>query len=418
MELYVSYKDLLWGMTFTENMLEEICTAVNGKPEVEIDGNIISFKAPYRRLPILDAIKEKTGFDCDGKTETVNFTINKKPVISDLTTQNKCKGDAIQVSFNHDNVANGCNWEIVESGVTGSKAFTHDSPDGFPIATSAMDPGTYTLRVWVSNSTTTCTSEYAEKTFTVYPIPELDVKDTTAIYPQTTIGVRYTATDAAGGTYTYTLNGPGIDPSDPRTGNGSAANGGLIPVGTNGLNPGVYALSVTVTSTNGCTKTDDATITIYDPTEITIDEPVSVDVCKGSTDPIEVNIHTTYADKYSYEVVVKGTTTHPADNYEGSATFTNKDDEPVDNTISIDISNWAAAKYTITVKAENTVTHAEKTKSADFEIYAIPTVTLSTIPDSICEEVTTSHAICQEKRNSPVTNKPLTVEIWFFLRAD
>ena len=69
MELYVSYKDLLWGMTFTENMLEQICTAVNGKPEVEIDGNIISFKAPFRRLPILDAIKEKTGFDCDGKSE-------------------------------------------------------------------------------------------------------------------------------------------------------------------------------------------------------------------------------------------------------------------------------------------------------------------------------------------------------------
>ena len=331
--------------------------------------------------------------NCDGKTETVNFTINKKPVISDLTTQNKCKGDAIQVSFNHDNVANGCNWEIVETGVTGSKAFTHDSPDGFPIATSAMDPGTYTLRVWVSNSTTTCTSEYAEQTFTVYPIPELDAKDTTAIYPQTTIVVRYTATDAAGGTYTYTLNGPGIDPSNPRTGNGSAANGGLIPVGINGLNPGVYNLSVTVTSTNGCTKTDDATITIYDPTEITIDEPVSVDVCKGSTDPIEVNIHTTYANKYSYEVVVKGTTTHPTDNYEGWAPITNMDDVPVDNTISIDISNWAAAKYTITVKAENDETHAEKTKTADFEIYAIPTVTLSTIPDSICEEVTTSHAI-------------------------
>ena len=69
MELYVSYKDLLWGMTFTEKMLEDICTAVNGKPEVEIDGKVISFKAPFRRLPILDAIKEKTGFDCDGKSE-------------------------------------------------------------------------------------------------------------------------------------------------------------------------------------------------------------------------------------------------------------------------------------------------------------------------------------------------------------
>ena len=68
MELYVQYKDYNWMMAFTEKLLETICIAVNGKPEREIDGNIISFKAPYRRLPILDAIKEKTGFDCNGKT--------------------------------------------------------------------------------------------------------------------------------------------------------------------------------------------------------------------------------------------------------------------------------------------------------------------------------------------------------------
>ena len=69
MELYVQYKDYNWMMSFTEKLLETICIAVNGKPEREIDGNIVSFKAPYRRLPILDAIKEKTGFDCNGKTE-------------------------------------------------------------------------------------------------------------------------------------------------------------------------------------------------------------------------------------------------------------------------------------------------------------------------------------------------------------
>src|SRR5574344_1672324 len=69
MELYVQYKDYNWMMTFTEKLLETICIAVNGKPEREIDGNIISFKAPYRRLPILDAIQEKPGFDCNGKTE-------------------------------------------------------------------------------------------------------------------------------------------------------------------------------------------------------------------------------------------------------------------------------------------------------------------------------------------------------------
>ena len=69
MELYVPYKDYNWMMGFTEKMLEEICVAVNGKPEVQIGDKLVSFKAPYRRLPILDAIKEKTGFDLDGKSE-------------------------------------------------------------------------------------------------------------------------------------------------------------------------------------------------------------------------------------------------------------------------------------------------------------------------------------------------------------
>ena len=69
MELYVQYKDYNWMMTFTEQLLEKICIAVNGKPEVEIDGKTISYKAPYRRMPILEAIQEKTGFDLTGKSE-------------------------------------------------------------------------------------------------------------------------------------------------------------------------------------------------------------------------------------------------------------------------------------------------------------------------------------------------------------
>ena len=69
MELYVQYKDYNWMMSFTEQLLERICIAVNGKPETTIEGKTISFKAPYRRLPILDAIKEKTGYDLNGKSE-------------------------------------------------------------------------------------------------------------------------------------------------------------------------------------------------------------------------------------------------------------------------------------------------------------------------------------------------------------
>ena len=52
-ELYVQYKDYNWMMGFTEKLLERICIAVNGGTETTIDGKIISFKAPYRRLPIL-----------------------------------------------------------------------------------------------------------------------------------------------------------------------------------------------------------------------------------------------------------------------------------------------------------------------------------------------------------------------------
>ena len=61
MELYVQYKDYNWMMSFTEKLLEKICIEVNGKPEVQVGDKVISFKAPFRRLPILDAIKEKTG---------------------------------------------------------------------------------------------------------------------------------------------------------------------------------------------------------------------------------------------------------------------------------------------------------------------------------------------------------------------
>ena len=110
MELYVQYKDYNWMMSFTEKLLETICIAVNGSPEREIDGNIVSFKAPYRRLPILEAIKEKTGFDCDGKTEEeirafclskgmeVDETMGKGKLIDELFGE-FCEGTFIQPTF-------------------------------------------------------------------------------------------------------------------------------------------------------------------------------------------------------------------------------------------------------------------------------------------------------------------------------
>ena len=110
MELYVQYKDYNWMMSFTEKMLEEICIAVNGRPEVEIDGQVISFRAPFRRLPILEAIQEKTGFDCTGKSEEeirafcnekgmeVDETMGKGKLIDELFGE-FCEGSFIQPTF-------------------------------------------------------------------------------------------------------------------------------------------------------------------------------------------------------------------------------------------------------------------------------------------------------------------------------
>ncbi len=110
MELYVQYKDYNWMMSFTEQLLETICVAVNGKPEREIDGKVISFKAPYRRLPILDAIKEKTGYDLNGMSEEeirevckklnmeIDDTMGKGKLIDEIFGE-FCEGTFIQPTF-------------------------------------------------------------------------------------------------------------------------------------------------------------------------------------------------------------------------------------------------------------------------------------------------------------------------------
>ena len=69
MEIYVAYKDYNWMMKFTEQMLEKIALDVNGTTEVKVGDNIISFKAPYRRVTMIDAIKENTGIDITGMSE-------------------------------------------------------------------------------------------------------------------------------------------------------------------------------------------------------------------------------------------------------------------------------------------------------------------------------------------------------------
>lgn len=110
MELYVQYKDYNWMMSFTEQLLERICVAVNGSSEAVVDGKTISFKAPYRRLPILEAIKEKTGYDLEGKSEDeirqichelkmeIDDTMGKGKLIDEIFGE-FCEGTFIQPTF-------------------------------------------------------------------------------------------------------------------------------------------------------------------------------------------------------------------------------------------------------------------------------------------------------------------------------
>ena len=111
MELYVSYKDYKWMMCYTEKLLERIALDVNGTTKVVVDGKEIDFKAPYRRVTMLDSIKEKTGYDLTDKTEdeiraickelkldSVDETFGKGKMIDEIFGE-FCEGTYIQPTF-------------------------------------------------------------------------------------------------------------------------------------------------------------------------------------------------------------------------------------------------------------------------------------------------------------------------------
>ena len=110
MEIYVSYKDYNWMMDFTEKMLDKICFDVNGTHEVKVGDNIISFKAPFKRITMIDSIKEFTGIDINGMGEEelrevcakigveVDETMGKGKLIDEIFGE-KCEGNYIQPTF-------------------------------------------------------------------------------------------------------------------------------------------------------------------------------------------------------------------------------------------------------------------------------------------------------------------------------
>ena len=110
MEIYVAYKDYNWMMAFTERMLEKICLDVNGTTDVRVGDNTISFKAPFPRVTMAQAIKEHTGFDITGMDEDalrgvcrelgieVDPSMGKGKLIDEIFGE-RCEGRYIQPTF-------------------------------------------------------------------------------------------------------------------------------------------------------------------------------------------------------------------------------------------------------------------------------------------------------------------------------
>ena len=110
MELYVAYKDYNWMMEMTEELLEKVALDANGTSQAQVGDNIINFKAPYARVPILSAIKQHTGHDVSGMDEVelrevckqigiqVDETMGKGKMIDELFGE-KCEHHYIQPTF-------------------------------------------------------------------------------------------------------------------------------------------------------------------------------------------------------------------------------------------------------------------------------------------------------------------------------
>ncbi|HPL77299.1 MAG TPA: lysine--tRNA ligase [Paludibacteraceae bacterium] len=110
MEIYVAYKDYFWMMDFTEQMIEKICLDVNGTTEVQVGDKTISLKTPYKRISMIDAIKENTGIDIEGMDENdlrkvcedlqidVDEMMGKGKLIDKLFGE-KCEANYVQPTF-------------------------------------------------------------------------------------------------------------------------------------------------------------------------------------------------------------------------------------------------------------------------------------------------------------------------------
>tara|TARA_Y100000739_G_scaffold36015_1_gene27469 strand:+ start:817 stop:2508 length:1692 start_codon:yes stop_codon:yes gene_type:complete len=107
LELYVAYKDYFWMMELTESLLEKVCIELSGDTSITFDSKKISFKKPFKRITIFDAIKKHTGYDISNMQENELRDICKKMDIE--TTDQMGEGKLIDAIF-----GNKCEKEIID----------------------------------------------------------------------------------------------------------------------------------------------------------------------------------------------------------------------------------------------------------------------------------------------------------------
>lgn len=336
------------------------------------------------------------------------FTINEQPSLTDLSISNICQGYAgIPVSYKHSAVGTTYEYWIKNTSKHGTGAVTSTTEGTFSADISWLDGGqTYTLRMIVK-SDDGCPSDTVEKDFKIYLESKMHHTQTEAeISSPYPVGVKTitlndpAASPTTGTNYVHwsviteaTLNSGSYSASDyVREGeitSGLPATNSSFDIDFTGLEPGRYMIITTVKTVDGCNYTLGPSLwmTIYDPTTIKINS-LTEGKCEGAQ-TISAEVETTFADTIYY-IVKKGDDVvekfgYKVDNNNETAVVKNFDLQKT--------TGWTEGTYTFTVTAENRVTHSTKDSTRSFVIYPTPTVTLSTTPDSICEEVTTSHAI-------------------------
>ena len=307
---------------------------------------------------------------CKSDTTTRTFTVYPKPTIAIGALSEPCD-DATSMTIPYTSTDAATYRYYIVGKTPLSSAQTAAESSSFTLDISALDAGTYTLKM-VANSAN-CVSDTATKTITIHPLPTftLSTAEADSCYPTPEIVVSYTSTNASKYSYTLTKSGalsPSLNVSDQ-----TASASGTITMNTTGLASGTYTLSVTAVSGKGCNIATPATKTIEILKQPTVSLTDIDDICE-KTASVATTLTLTDAAKYDYTVIK-----------EGSATPVDSKINQTATTLTLTTSTWTKGTYTLQVTAISSAGCSSVTKEKVFRIYPQPKVADLTNA-TICEK--------------------------------